>query len=51
MAQADAFYQEVKSRGIKLTSDWKNQPSKTREFSVTDPDGNILVLGEDVGSK
>ena len=51
MARVDVFYQEVKSRGVKLTSDLKNQPSKMREFSVTDPDGNILVFGEYVGPR
>ncbi|MFZ4681350.1 MAG: VOC family protein [Terrimicrobiaceae bacterium] len=51
MARVDVFYQELKSRGVKMTSDLKNQPSRMREFSVTDPDGNILVFGEYVGPK
>lgn len=51
MARVDVFREELKIRGVKLTSDLKTQPSNMREFSVTDPDGNILVFGEYVGPK
>ncbi len=51
ISRVDDFYNEVKSRGLKITSDLKTQPSKMREFSVTDPDNNTLVFGEYTGSR
>lgn len=49
MTRIDVYYAEVKSRGVKPTAELKTHPSKMREFSVTDPDGNILIFGEYVG--
>ncbi len=51
ISRVDDFYNEVKSRGLKITSDLKTQPSRMREFSVTDPDNNTLVFGEYTGSR
>lgn len=51
MASVDVFYDELMKRGVKLTSELKTQPSKMREFSVTDPDGNVLIFGEYTGPK
>lgn len=51
ISRVDDFYKEVKSRGVKITSDLRTQPSKMREFSVTDPDNNTLVFGEYAGSR
>lgn len=49
MSRIDDFYAQLKSVGVKLTTELKTQPSKMREFSVTDLDGNTLVFGEYVG--
>ena len=51
ISQVDEFYREVKSQGVKITRDLRTQPSKMREFSVTDPDNNTLVFGEYAGSR
>lgn len=51
MTLVDAYYEELKARGVKITSPLKTQPSKMREFSVTDPDGNVLIFGEYTGPK
>lgn len=51
MTLVDAYYDELKARGVKITSPLKTQPSKMREFSVTDPDGNVLIFGEYTGPK
>lgn len=49
ISRVDDFYKEVRARGLKITSDLKTQPSKMREFSVTDPDNNTIVFGEYAG--
>jgi predicted enzyme related to lactoylglutathione lyase len=51
ISQVDDFYREVKNRGLKITRDLRTQPSKMREFSVTDPDNNTIVFGEYAGSR
>jgi len=51
MTEVDRFYRDVVGRGVKPTSALKTQPSKMREFSVTDPDGDVLIFGEYVGPK
>lgn len=51
VSRVDDFYNEVKARGLKITSDLRTQPSKMREFSVTDPDNNTLVFGEYTGTR
>ncbi|MDX2079297.1 MAG: VOC family protein [Terrimicrobiaceae bacterium] len=45
----DELYKEFLAKGIKPTSDIKTQPSKMREFTVTDPDGFTLIFGEYTG--
>lgn len=50
-SRIDELYRELKAAGVKITSDLKTQPSNMREFSVTDPDNNVLVFGEYVGPK
>ena len=51
MNRVDDFYGEVRRSGLKLTSELRTQPSKMREFSVTDPDNNTLVFGEYAGAR
>ena len=50
-SRVDELYRELKAAGVKITSDLKTQTSNMREFSVTDPDNNVLVFGEYVGPK
>lgn len=40
------YYAAAKDAGAFITEDIQNQPWEMREFEVSDPDGNILVLGE-----
>lgn len=49
MVRIDDYYKQLKDRGVKMTTDLVTRPSKMREFSVTDPDGFILVFGEYTG--
>lgn len=49
MAHIEPFYKEVVGKGVKPTTELKLQPSQMKEFSVTDPDGNVLIFGEYVG--
>lgn len=51
MGAVDVFYRELQTKGVRFTSELRTQPSKMREFSVTDPDGNMLVFGEYMGNK
>ena len=51
MNRVDDFYAEVRRTGLKITSELKTQPSKMREFSVTDPDNNTIVFGEYAGAR
>ncbi len=51
MNRVDDFYAEVRRAGLKLTSELRTQPSKMREFSVTDPDNNTIVFGEYAGTR
>ncbi|HRJ70700.1 MAG TPA: VOC family protein [Terrimicrobiaceae bacterium] len=50
-SRIDELFRELKAAGVKITSELKTQPSNMREFSVTDPDNNVLVFGEYVGPK
>ena len=49
MAQIDDYYKELETKGVKMTSPLKLEPSKNKVFSLTDPDGYNLVFGEYVG--
>ncbi|MFZ4599789.1 MAG: VOC family protein [Terrimicrobiaceae bacterium] len=49
MVRIDDYYKQLKDRGVKMTTELVTRPSKMREFSVTDPDGFILVFGEYTG--
>jgi uncharacterized glyoxalase superfamily protein PhnB len=45
VADADAVYDEVRGRGATVVSELESKPWGMREFSVTDPDGNVLRIG------
>ena len=45
---ADACFSELTSRGITATNPPTNTPWGTREFVVTDPDGNRLRFASDL---
>lgn len=45
----DELYKEFLAKGVKPTVEIKTQPSKMREFTVTDPDGFTLIFGEYTG--
>ena len=49
MVRIDDYYKQLKDRGVKMTTELVTRPSKMSEFSVTDPDGFILVFGEYTG--
>ena len=51
MNNVESLYKELKGRGVKMSSELKTQPSKMKEFAITDPDGNIITFGEYVGPK
>lgn len=41
----DAFFREIRSRGIPPTEPPEDTPWGTREMTITDPDGNRLRFG------
>jgi catechol-2,3-dioxygenase len=45
----DALYEEFLQKGVKMEKALATQPSKMREFTLKDPDGNTLMFGEYVG--
>ena len=45
----DQFFDEVKKRGVAIEKPIETKPSKMREFTVLDPDGNTLMFGEFMG--
>ena len=49
MVRIDDYYKQVKSTGVKLTTELKTSPSNMREFSLADPDGYTLIFGEYMG--
>jgi len=49
ISEIDSYYKEVKDRGVKITTELQLKPSKMKEFSVTDPDLNVIVFGEYTG--
>jgi len=45
---ADALYEEVRSRGVKITREIENAPYGCRDFDVEDNSGHILCFGQDM---
>ena len=45
----DALYEEFLKKGVKMEKALETQPSRMREFTVKDPDGNTLMFGEYIG--
>ncbi len=50
MARVYDYYKKLMEKGVKPTTPLRTQPSKMREFSVTDPDGFTLISGDYTGS-
>ena len=47
---ADALYEELRSRGVKITRAIENAPYGCRDFDVEDNSGYILCFGQDLES-
>jgi uncharacterized glyoxalase superfamily protein PhnB len=47
---ADALYEELRSRGVKITRTIENEPYGCRDFDVEDNSGYILCFGQDLES-
>ena len=45
---ADALYEELRSRGVKITREIEDQPYGCRDFDVEDNSGYILGFGQDL---
>ena len=45
---ADALYEELRSRGVKITREIENEPYGCRDFDVEDNSGYILCFGQDM---
>lgn len=45
---ADALYDELRSRGVKITREIENAPYGCRDFDVEDNSGYILCFGQDL---
>jgi uncharacterized glyoxalase superfamily protein PhnB len=45
---ADALYDELRSRGVKITREIENAPYGCRDFDVEDNSGYILCFGQDI---
>ena len=48
LVDVDAYYNEVKSRGVKVTREPADQPYGVREFSILDPNGITVIFGQDI---
>ena len=44
---ADALYEELRSRGVKITREIEDEPYGCRDFDVEDNSGYILCFGQD----
>jgi uncharacterized glyoxalase superfamily protein PhnB len=42
----DAYYQELKKRGVNITRDIKDEPFGIRDFTIEDPDGYKLTFNQ-----
>jgi uncharacterized glyoxalase superfamily protein PhnB len=47
---ADALYEELRSRGVKITREIEDAPYGCRDFDVEDNSGYILCFGQDLES-
>jgi uncharacterized glyoxalase superfamily protein PhnB len=45
---ADALYEELRSRGVKITREIENAPYGCRDFDVEDNSGYILCFGQSI---
>lgn len=47
---ADALYEELRSRSVKITREIENTPYGCRDFDVQDNSGYILCFGQNLGT-
>jgi catechol 2,3-dioxygenase-like lactoylglutathione lyase family enzyme len=45
----DAIYERSRERGGEIVSELEPKPWRLREFSIRDPDGNVLRIGSPAG--
>jgi uncharacterized glyoxalase superfamily protein PhnB len=45
----DAYYEEVKAKGITIHSPLASKPWQMREFSVISPEGHRMMIGQWIG--
>jgi predicted enzyme related to lactoylglutathione lyase len=48
VTDADALYEELRSRGVKITREIENAPYNCRDFDIEDNSGYILCFGQDL---
>ena len=42
----DKYYADLKSKGVKISADIKDEPFGIRDFTVEDPDGYLLTFNK-----
>ena len=47
----DAYYKEVKERGVRILSPPETKPWEMREFAVASPEGHRMTIGQWVGGE
>ena len=47
VSNVDALYEDVVSRGVPIDVPIGTRPYRVRDFSIRDPNGVVLVLGQD----
>lgn len=45
----DSYYEELKSKGIRILSPIATKPWEMREFSVASPEGHRITIGQWIG--
>ena len=45
----ESYYEDLKTKGVKILSPIESKPWKMREFSVVSPEGHRLMIGQWIG--
>lgn len=48
---ADSYYRELRSKGVKIMSSISDKPWGMREFGVETPEGHRIMIGQWIGEK
>ncbi|HEY6192746.1 MAG TPA: VOC family protein [Bacteroidota bacterium] len=48
---ADAYYKEIKSKGVTILSPLQDKPWEMREFAVRSPEGHRITIGQFIGKE